>query len=156
MLPTHTTNRESQSRQPSVASDGHQHDGLSPSNSIRPSSISIPSCDIVTVDSDEESVTFVPQVSSRRQRAKRLAAQERASLSPFFVNRNRPPSSSIMPDVVDLTDYTASELKAASDSDSSSEPIVLLPARILTKTSFYIARFDVPWYSTSSSTLNLT
>lgn len=146
MLPTLTSDRETQSRQSSLASDEHQDDGLAPSNSISSSSIPTPSCDVVTVDSDGESVTFVPQLSSRRQRAKRLAAQERASLSPFLVNRNRPPSSSIRPDVVDLTDYSTAELKAASDSDSSSEPIVLLPARILTKTSFYIARFDVPWY----------
>ena len=149
MRPTLTSNQESHPRRPSLVSDGHPRGELAPSNSIRPSSVPTPLCDIVTVDSDEESVTFVPQSSSRRQRAKRLAAQERASLTPFLVNRNRPPSSSVRPDIVDLTDFTdysTAELKAASDSDSSSEPIVLLPARIITKTSYYIARFDVPWY----------
>jgi hypothetical protein len=141
--------------QHSVISHAHSHDEHAQSIiSISSSSDPLPttSCDVVTLDSDEESVTFVPQLSSRRQRAKRLAAQEAASLSPFLTNRVYPPASR-RSDVVDLTEYCAAEVKAAAESApslsaialSSAEPIVLLPARTITKTSYYIARFDVPW-----------
>jgi hypothetical protein len=145
----------SEELQHSMISDAHSHDEHAQSIiSISSSSDPLPttSCNVVTLDSDEESVTFVPQLSSRRQRAKRLAAQEAASLSPFLTNRVYPPVSK-RSDVVDLTEYCAAEVKAAAESAASlsaialstAEPIVLLPARIITKTSYYIARFDVPW-----------
>jgi hypothetical protein len=131
--------------------DEHAQSIISISSSSDP--LPTTSCDVVTLDSDEESVTFVPQLSSRRQRAKRLAAQEAASLSPFLTNRVYP-SASKRSDVVDLTEYCAAEVKSAAESAaslsaialSSAEPIVLLPARTITKTSYYIARFDVPWF----------
>lgn len=145
----------SEALQHSMVSRAHSHDEraqsiISTSSSSDP--LHIPSCDIVTLDSDEESVTFVPQLSSRRQRAKRLAAQEAESLSPFLTNRVYPPSTK-RSDVMDLTEYCAAEVKAAAESASTlsaialstAEPIELLPARIITKNSYYIARFDVPW-----------
>ena len=141
--------------QHSMISHAHSHDEHAQSIILISSSsdpLPTTSCDVVTLDSDDESVTFVPQLTSRRQRAKRLAAQEAASLSPFLTNRVYPPASK-RSDVVDLTEYCAAEVKAAAESASplsaialsSAEPIVLLPARTITKTSYYIARFDVPW-----------
>lgn len=154
VLPVLHSNNEA--LQHSMVSHAHSHDEHAQSIiSISSSSDPLPasSNDVVTLDSDEESVTFIPQLSSRRQRAKRLAAQEAASLSPFLTNRVYPPATN-RSDVLDLTEYCAAEIKAAAESASSlsaialsaAEPIVLLPARIITKTSYYIARFDVPWY----------